>query len=818
MVISKVEKMKIHFLECSEVDLTLREKTYRVQQLYTTLQDRMTKPQIAWDENSISLDGLEFNREPLVIRRARAFEKTLVEMPIAIESSDLIVGNVIQNDKVVRTRLPVYATQEEYSKAGEVGASISAHLGHKTPSYDLLFEKGIAGLISDIDLKITEIGSREICSERIEKLDFFKAMRIECNAMIKLANRFACLAEKMVETANTTQRKNELRIIADVCRRVPLYSPRTFHEAVQAFWLIHLALFSTGTNLSCGRFDQFLYPYLKTDLECGKLSLKEAQELVDCVWIRFNDRGQIVRENFFPDDDSIELNETQSDSKEQGQSTTLGEPTELETDQGPMDCEAGHRKRHRFATDAADAINHFGQNILLSGITSAGIDGTNELTYLCLNALEKFAFTSPVVTARLHKDSPSQLVDRVAEVLKTGSGMPYINNDNIIVDAYADLGIPLVDSRNYANSNCWETMIEGMSDQELIRGMNFALFLELALGRGKSTVHGRMGPDSGDPREFETFNELMAAWKQQTSWQVQQGIEFIGEGIKNGDLEHSNHGRYSYNPLLSALTLDCIENEQDVIRGGARYTIWHVMGEGVANAVDSLAAIKRAVFQDKTCTMDKLLDALESDWREHENLRRMLVEQTPKFANDDDEVDRIGREVMEHFVKEAKKYARRYPSVVFPCSVGTFSWYAMIGKEVAATADGRKSGEPIAANFSPSPGMDSCGPTAAINSYLKMPVNQLAGGGPIDLRLSLSGLKGTAGTQRLAGLIKAFVVGRGNMLTLTITDVEDLKKAMDEPEKYRHLRVRMGGWSAYFVMLSKKQQLLHIKRVEHGLV
>ena len=170
--------------------------------------------------------------------------------------------------------------------------------------------------------------------------------------------------------------------------------------------------------------------------------------------------------------------------------------------------------------------------------------------------------------------------------------MPYIDNDDVLIPAYTELGVSLEDARDYANSNCWETMIEGKSDQEMIRGMNFLLFLELALNCGVSSAHGRMGPDTGDPRHFATFEELMDAWKIQADYQLKAGIDYIGEGIAQGTLEHSSHGRYSFNPLLSALTLDSIENEQDIIHGGARYTIWHVMGEAVANAIDSMAAIK----------------------------------------------------------------------------------------------------------------------------------------------------------------------------------------------------------------------------------
>jgi formate C-acetyltransferase len=632
-------------------------------------------------------------------------------------------------------------------------------------------------------------------------------MRVECKATIALAHRYADLAEDLAASAGTSERRAELLGIANVCRHVPEHPPSTFHEAVQAFWLVHYALFSTQTLISCGRPDQFLYPAFKKDLVAGSITPEQAQELIDCLWLRFNDRAQMQRENFFPGNGK---NGNGNDSTFSSGVVAMAELREWP---------AGHRKRFMVPTDLADAINHWGQNLLLSGIRPDGTDGTNELTYLCLNAQEKFALTSPVVTARLHKDSPSELVHRTAEVLKSGGGMPYINNDDAIAQDYANLGVPLEDARDYANSNCWETMIQGRSDQELIRGVNFLLLLELALNRGYSHVHGeRMGPDTGDPREFTSFHGLMEAWKTQMDHLVKQGIDYIGEGVVEGTLDHSSHGKYCYNPFLSSLTLDCIEKEMDVTRCGARYTIWHVMGEAPANATDSMAAIKKMVFEDRAVTMDQLLSALEADWQGHENLRRMLVSRAPKFANDDVYADDIGREMMDYFVERSRLHAKRWhPTVIFPCSVGTFSWITSIGREVAATPDGRRSGDPVAANLSPVPGSDTSGPTAAINSCVKMRSGDLAAGAPTDLRLAKSSLGGEAGTQRMAGLIKGFIDLGGNMLTLTVTDVEELKRAMEEPEKYRHLRVRMGGWSAYFVMLSREQQLLHIRRVEHGL-
>lgn len=793
----------MHLVQARE-DKHLRTCTDRIGRLLAVVQKRMAEPQFAWGGGQTVMDDPGVSDLPLVVRQAKAVEKVLAEMPIAIEDGDLIVGNAVEDGAIMRPQMPAYASAAEREQAREEGAGIGAGLSHKTPYYYDVVNRGLLAVLEDIDAKIQEISGREPSHGGDEALALYQAMQVACRAVIAMANRYADLAEARAEDA-VGERRIELLDIAEVCRRVPAHPARTFHEAVQSFWFVHYALYSTDTRLSCGRMDQYLYPALRDDLEADRITLARAQELIDSLWLRFNDRAQICRENFFI---------SEAESKKQGGRRRAG----VVVDRGPSAGAVGHRKRYSFAVDAADAINHFGQNILLSGIRPDGSDGTNALTYLCLNALEKFAFTSPVVTIRLHRNSPQALLVRVAEVLKTGGGMPYINNDDVLVQAYVDLGVPMEDARDYANSNCWETMIEGKSDQELLRGMNFLLFLELALNRGHSKVLGALGPDTGDPLAFATFEDLMRAWKIQLDTQLRQGIDYIGEGLADGTLEQSSHGKYRYNPFLSALTKDCVANGMDVIRGGARYTIWHVMGEAVSNATDAMSAIKKMVFEEGTLEMATLLDALHANWEGYEDLRQRMLHRTPRFANNHGDADDIGREMMRYFVERTRHHAARHPHVIFPASVGTFSWYAKIGKEVGASADGRYDGEAIAANFSPVPGADISGPTAAIGSYLKMHVSKLAAGAPIDLRFSSSGLKGDAGTERLAGLIKAFVHMGGNMLTITVTDVEELKRAMKEPEKYRHLRVRMGGWSAYFVMLGEEQQRLHLQRVEHGLV
>ena len=440
---------------------------------------------------------------------------------------------------IVRTALPEFAAEAEKEKARAEGFTITGGLSHKTPDYPTLLAKGLRGILNDIAGKKAEIARRPDSPEKTEKLLLMEAMEIECQAVIDLAQRYADLAEQQAAAANP-ERAAELRQIAAICRRVPEHPARTFREALQSVWMVHYAFFSSNTSLSLGRIDQYCGPFLESDLAAGSLTLENAQELVDCLWIKFNDRAQILRENF-------------ADRYQDHQ------------------WQAGYRWRTIIGQDAADAINHFGQNLLLSGIRPDGKDGTNALTWLMLNSMERFEYTSPVVTVRLHRGSPRELLRRVAEVLKKGGGMPYIDNDDAIIPAYQKLGVPAEDARDYSNSNCWETMIAGKSDQELIRGFNFLLILEWVLNRGVTRCRelSRKASIAGDPRGFASFEDLMAAWKRQLDVYLGKSIDYIGSRYITCDLQHSNHGRYAYNPLLSALTQDCIEKEQDIIRGGA---------------------------------------------------------------------------------------------------------------------------------------------------------------------------------------------------------------------------------------------------------
>jgi pyruvate-formate lyase len=255
----------------------------------------------------------------------------------------------------------------------------------------------------------------------------------------------------------------------------------------------------------------------------------------------------------------------------------------------------------------------------------------------------------------------------------------------------------------------------------------------------------------------------------------------------------------------------------DLTHLGARYILWHVLAEAVSNAADAAMAIKKFVFEEKLLTLPQLVEILKNDWAGAEELRYKFLTGAPKWGNGNEEVDSIAREMTDYFIERVEYHAKSYPRIIFSPSIATFSWVISIGKRIGASADGRNAQELIAANLSPAPGRDTNGPTAAINSYLKINTSPMAAGAPIDLRVNMNGLEGEEGTRRISALIKTFLDLGGNMMTLTITSAEELRQAIEHPENYRGLRVRMGGWSAYFTLLSKESQMLHLKRVEHNL-
>jgi pyruvate-formate lyase len=565
-------------------------------------------------------------------------------------------------------------------------------------------------------------------------------------------------------------------------RQVPAGPAQTFWQALQAVWLLHMVFHSTMDGNAMGRLDQYAWPYLQADLENGRLDWQQAAELTDCFCLKFNERAQTTEEQ-------------RSDARR------------------PETADLRRRTRHHTSSqigtdrDQLDATNHWLQNIVIGGVHPDGTDGTNPLTFLLLDSYRRNQMTNPLLAVRVHRGSPDALILRVCEVLKEGGGMPAMFNDETIIPDLERIGIPLPDARDYTNDGCWEVIIPGRTDFRFQR-LSMMLCLEWALNRGRSRLDGvQAGLDTGDPREFSSYEEVWRAFLAQLDAMVGHLVSRVVETI-------NDRSTIAPVPLLSALIDGAISSRRDMTAGGARYRTFGMLAEGAAHAIDSLTAIRTVVFQDKRATMAELCDALQADFVGHEQLRTWL-QMAPKYGNDDERADSVGKELIEAFIETVARHAEEHrPLVRFPCGVGTFSWYIGIGEGLGASPDGRRSGEPVSSNFSPALGRDIEGIPGAILSYGKMQQCVLPAGGPLDLRLARHLVPGDEGTRRMAGLVRGFVDTGGAMMTLTVADTEELRAAQREPDKYKSLRVRMGGWCAYFTMLSSEQQEHHIRRQE----
>jgi formate C-acetyltransferase len=315
------------------------------------------------------------------------------------------------------------------------------------------------------------------------------------------------------------------------------------------------------------------------------------------------------------------------------------------------------------------------------------------------------------------------------------------------------------------------------------------------------------GPDTRDPRAFATFEQVWQAFTTQLDAMIGRVVISVVEAI-------NDRSTIAPVPLLSALMDGAISSRRDMTAGGAKYRTFGMLAEGAAHAIDSLAAIKTVIFDEKRSTMAELCDALDADFAGYAGLRARLIA-APKYGNDDERADAVGRRLIDAFTETVGRHAKAYRDLIkLACGVGTFSWYIGIGEGLGASPDGRLKSEPVSSNFSPALGRDMQGIPAAILSYGKMGHSNLPAGGPLDLRLARRLVQGAQGTSRMAGLIRGFVETGGAMMTLTVADVEELRAAQREPENYRSLRVRMGGWCAYFTMLSREQQEHHIHRQE----
>ena len=622
---------------------------------------------------------------------------------------------------------PHYATDEEIAEAGRFGLGENNNPGHLQAGHARVLAHGWSGLRAIAERKLDEIRHS---SGSEKKAAFLRSAITALEGAQAFALRYSRLALEKARDEEDPRRRHELIKISRVCRSVAEGPPRTFREAIQFHWFTHLVCHSQGAR-QLGRFDQYMYPFLERDLEEGRLTPSDAQELLECLWIKYNMLTDITMDNL--------------------------------------------------------------QNMILGGQTPDGRDATNALSYMCIEATDRLGLIDPKWSIRVHRGTPDGFLRRACEVIQSGKYQPGVYNDEAVIPAMTRAGIPLEDARDYTNDGCSELLVQGKTNPWAFEAkVKLLKCLELAMA-------GLEG--------YETFDDLMEALKGEISIAVEMAVSGC-------NLVQSATPRISTNPFVSATVGGCLEKMMDLTEGGAVYNSSAVCASGVADTADALAAVKKLVYEEGRVGKRELLDALARNFEGSERLRLMLLNRAPKFGNDDDYVDGLATEIVEHLSGEVTRHRNprggRY-------ILGLFSYGDYIGHGLVtgATPDGRRVGEGISPNFSPGPGRDLKGPFAAMKSTAK--VNQLltANGTALDIAIHPSALRGPGGVDKLMGLIRAFIELKGMQVQFNVVDAEALREAQREPEKHRNLTVRLWGFPAYFVRLPREFQDHIIKRTEH---
>jgi formate C-acetyltransferase len=743
--------------------------------------DNMYKKRL-WGGGGLSIyDGSENDRtlrkKPVIIRKAMAFDLLLARMSVEIAPGELIVGNLIMSAVGMGRQFPEYATEEELKAGLEFSVSPKSVWGHSVPDYEKLLRVGLIGIIEEARQ------GRVRYAGDAEKQNFFDAVIMTSQAAINFAGRYADLAHDLAKRETDATRREELLKIAEICRYVPENPARNLWEAMQSFWFVYATYHNTLNWIPAGRVDHFLHPYWDISRRSNGMRLDKAQELMDCLWLKFSERTQIKEEHF-------------------------------EYHKHPTDYSFGRDPKAGMTfpnnTDPLYA-NQWNQTVNLGGVDRKGLDAVNDLSYICLESTRRLRLTQPTTMVRLHSNTPEKFLDKCAEVLSEGGGMPAITNDDTRINILTNVGVSIEDARDHVSSGCWEIEIAGKTEFRWnpIHGLKC---VEWLFTGGVSTMFGvKEGLDLGDINRYSSFQQIMEAFKKQ-----------LNHYIKNDVVNIVKYFGSTYQiapcPFLSALMDGCLQSGMDITQGGSTYIIYSMYLTGLPNIVDSLSAIKKVVFDDKLISLKELETAIVNGFSEQEDLRLLLANKPPKYGNDDPYTDDIMLDIVAFFAERVKYHTNNaHPKILFPLAIGTDPLYLVYGGLVGATPDGRKAGSAIATNFSPVSGMAQKGIFSALNSYTKVDYNGLGIDAEIDLSVAEKFVQGNKGREKLKALIKSFLQMGGPIMCISVLDVDTLKEAQIKPEAHKNLRVRAGGWQAYFVAMGEKHQQTHIKRVAHGI-
>ena len=608
-------------------------------------------------------------------------------------------------------------------------------------------------------------------SARIEALDYFNdpraydkyeeliAMGIAADALIAYAHRHAEKARALAESTPDPVRRQELLRIAAVCDRVPAHAPRDFWEAIQYYWFVHLGVtleLNTWDAFSPGRLDQHLWPFYERGLRDGTLTRAQAEELLQCLWIKFHNQPAPPKVG------------------------VTAEESATYTDFVTVDP---------------------------GGLTPDGRDAVNELSYLILDVVEEMRLIQPNARIQVSKKNPDRFLQRAAEIIATGFGQPSLFNADAIVQELVRQGKSIVDARAGGSSGCVETGAYGKESYILTGYFNMPKVLEITLNNGVDPRTGkRIGIATGDPRGFASFDELFAAYERQLN-------HFINIKIRGNNVIERLYAEYMPAPFLSILIDDCIDRGRDYHAGGARYNSTYIQGVGLGTITDSLTALKYHVFDRRDVMMDEFLTALSSDFVGAEPLRQLLVNKTPKYGNDDDYADEVMQAVFEVYFSaidgRPNTKGGEYRINLLPTTVHVY-----FGAVTGATPDGRRAGRPLSEGISPVQGADRHGPTAALLSAAKLD-HLRTGGTLLNQKLTPRLLADTDGLKKFVQLVRGYFALDGHHVQYNVVDAETLRAAQRDPDSYRDLIVRVAGYSDYFCDLSKALQDEIIARTEH---
>ena len=834
------------------------EKSARIDKLIDNLYEKM--PEIESARGILVTESYKATEDlPIIRRRSSAFAHILENIPIVIRDNELVVGSATVAPRGCqvfpeysyewleaefetvekRSADPFYIsekTKEDLRKAypywkgkttsdlaranmaPEAYEAFTVHniftpgnyfyngIGHVNVNYAKVLKIGYRGIMAEAQTALSKLDVSD--GDYVQRSNFLYAVIESCEAVIHYARRYSALAREMAKKESNPERKAELEQIAKNCAHVPEFPATSFYEACQSFWFIQLLLQveSSGHSISPGRFDQYMYPYYKKDVDEGKLTIEQAQELIDCIWVKLNDINKV---------------------------------------------------RDAASADGFAGYGMF-QNLIVGGQDVHGLDASNDLSYMCLEASMHVPLPQPSISIRVWNGTPDSLMIKAGALTRLGTGLPAYYNDEVMIPSIMARGLTLEDARDYCIIGCVEPQKGGKTD-----GWHDAAFfnmcrpMELVFSNGVDKGV-QIGPETGDVAKMTSFEEFYNAYKTQQSY-------FIKLLVNANNAIDSAHATRCPLPFQSCMVEDCIGRGKSLQEGGAIYNFTGPQGFGIANNTDGLLAVKQLVFEEGKTTLAELRDALKANFgygltpaaaeritgdivqqlamqgveinediiktvyadlvsgdsidpvlrARYQELKRLIDETCPKYGNDIYEADMFARDVANSYTKEVEKY-KNYRGGIFQAGLYPVSANVPLGGQTGATPDGRLAFTPIADGIGPASGRDVKGPTATANSVSKLEQGIASNGTLLNQKFHPSALAGMSGLTKFVALIRSYFDQKGMHMQFNVVTRETLLDAQKNPEKYKTLVVRVAGYSALFTTLSRSLQDDIINRTEQG--